>query len=69
MDLGVSPAFISRNYNYDHNLNNIEINFNKIIKEIENEYGWMYDFDGQEINYTVWGEIRECKFCNNSFNV
>lgn len=69
MDLGVAPAFISRNYNFPHNLNKIEFEFNRIIKEIESEYGWMYDFEGQEINYTVWTEVRECKFCNNPFNV
>lgn len=69
MDLGVSPLFISRNYNFSHKLNEISILFNQIIGEIKEEFSWIYDFDGDEINYTVWTEVRECKFCNNPFNL
>lgn len=69
IDLGVSPLFISKNYNTSHNLSEIEKLFNKIMNEIKQEYGWVYNFDGNEINYTVWSEVRDCKFCENSFNV
>lgn len=69
MDLGVAPTFIAMNYNNETLLSEIKINFKEIIKEIKEELGWIYNIDGEEINFTIWSEVRTCQFCGKPFNV
>ncbi|MFC1584567.1 DNA methyltransferase [Fibrobacterota bacterium] len=67
-DLSPSATFIAYNYNYQYHLDVFEIEVNKILKSIENDYGWMYETkhkDGEtgKINYTVWSDVFLCNEC------
>src|SRR5690625_4133904 len=68
-DLSPSATFISRNYNCrvrDHK--DFVEEANKIMAEIEEEIGWMYETDHNgkkgKINYTVWSDVFLCSNCS-----
>jgi DNA modification methylase len=68
-DLSPAACFITTNYNSPVNSETFETKANLILKEIEDEYGWMYDTlhsDGTtvgRINYTVWSDVFSCGDC------
>lgn len=68
-DLSPAATFIAYNYNMPVNLRKFELEAKRILKEVEDECGWMYEtqhLDGTikgKINYTVWSEVFACPEC------
>ena len=68
-DLCPAATFIAYNYNTLTNIETFEIEAQRILKEVEEECGWMYETlhsDGKtkgRINYTVWSEVFSCPEC------
>ena len=70
-DLSPVAAFIAANYNLPFDVKAFEREATRILKEVKQEIGWMYetqhpnsDLKGQ-INYTVWSQIFSCPNCSN----
>lgn len=68
-DLGPAASFIAANYNLPFDVKQFERAARRILKELEQEVGWMYETlhtDGRtkgKINYTVWSEVFACPEC------
>jgi DNA modification methylase/predicted RNA-binding Zn-ribbon protein involved in translation (DUF1610 family) len=68
-DLSPAATFIAYNYNTPVDVAAFENDANRILKEVEDECGWMYETlhtDGKtkgKINYTVWSEVFNCPHC------
>jgi DNA modification methylase len=70
-DLSPVASFISANYNLPFDIKAFEREAKRILKELKQEIGWMYETrhpnsttKGQ-INYTVWSEVFSCPNCSN----
>ena len=69
-DLSPAAAFIAYNYNVPVEVRAFEKEAKRILREVEDEYGWMYETihtDGRtkgKIDYTVWSEVFSCPVCN-----
>ena len=70
-DLSPAATFIAYNYNTPVDVKAFEREARRILKEVEDECGWMYETlhtDGQtkgKINYTVWSDVFVCPECSN----
>jgi len=67
-DLGIAATFITANYNLPFDVKVFEREAKRILKELEDECGWMYetlhgDAKGR-INYTVWSQVFSCPECS-----
>lgn len=67
-DLSPAATFIAYNYNTPVNVKAFEKEAKSILKEVEEECGWMYetkDSDSRigKINYTVWSDVFVCPEC------
>jgi DNA modification methylase len=68
-DLSPAATFIAYNYNTPVDVAGFEKEAKRILKEVEKEYGWMYETlhtDGKtkgKINYTVWSDVFVCPEC------
>jgi len=68
-DLSPAATFIGYNYNTPVDVNAFEREADRILKEVEDECGWMYETlhkDGKtkgKINYTVWSDVFICPDC------
>ena len=68
-DLSPAATFIAYNYNTPLEVREFEREAKRTLKEVEEEYGWMYETlhtDGKtngHINYTVWSEVFACPHC------
>jgi len=67
-DLSPAATFITYNYNAPVDVDAFEGEAKRILKEVEDELGWMYetcDKNGvkQRIDYTVWSEVYNCPEC------
>lgn len=68
-DLSPAATFIAYNYNTPVDVQAFEREAKRILKEVEEECGWMYETlhtDGKtkgKINYTVWSEVFSCPNC------
>lgn len=67
-DLSPAATFIAYNYNTPVDVKAFEKEAKRILKEVEEECGWMYETrlsDGQigKINYTVWSDVFICPEC------
>jgi hypothetical protein len=68
-DLSPAASFIAANYNLPFDVQAFEKAARGILKEVEDEIGWMYETlhtDGKtkgRINYTVWSEVFSCPDC------
>jgi DNA modification methylase/rubredoxin len=68
-DLSPAATFIAYNYNTPVNVDAFEREAKRILKEVDNECGWMYDTlhtDGKskgKINYTIWSDVFVCPEC------
>jgi predicted RNA-binding Zn-ribbon protein involved in translation (DUF1610 family) len=68
-DLSPAATFIAYNYNSPVDLTTFEREAKRILKELEDECGWMYEtfhIEGKtkgRINYTVWSEVFACPEC------
>ena len=67
-DLSPAATFIAYNYNTPVEVEAFEREARRILDEVEQECGWMYETrhtDGQtgKINYTVWSDVFICPDC------
>jgi len=68
-DLSPAATFIAYNYNTPVDMQAFEREAKRILKEVEDECGWMYETthtDGKtkgKINYTVWSDVFVCPDC------
>lgn len=68
-DLSPAATFIAANYNSPVDLEEFEREAKRILEEVEDECGWMYETlhtDGKtigKINYTVWSDVFICSNC------
>ena len=68
-DLSPAATFIAYNYNTPVDVVAFEREAKRILKEVEEECGWMYETlhtDGRtkgKINYTVWSDVFVCPDC------
>ncbi|NQV34259.1 MAG: DNA methylase [Phycisphaeraceae bacterium] len=68
-DLSPAATFIAYNYNTPVDVAAFEKEGKRILKEVEEECGWMYETlhtDGKtkgKINYTVWSDVFVCPEC------
>ncbi len=69
-DLSPAATFIAYNYNTPVDVPAFEKEAKRILKEVEDECGWMYETlhtDGKttgKINYTVWSDVFICPNCS-----
>ncbi|MFZ4524143.1 MAG: DNA methyltransferase [Chlorobium sp.] len=69
-DLSPAATFIAYNYNTPVDVAAFEKEAKRILKEVEDECGWMYETlhtDGKtkgKINYTVWSDVFICPNCS-----
>ena len=69
-DLSPAATFIAYNYNTPVDVVAFEKEAKRILKEVEDECGWMYETkhtDGKtkgKINYTVWSDVFVCPNCS-----
>jgi DNA methylase len=69
-DLSPAATFIAYNYNTPVDVKEFEKEAKRILKEVEEECGWMYETkhsDGKigKINYTVWSDVFVWPDCAN----
>jgi predicted RNA-binding Zn-ribbon protein involved in translation (DUF1610 family) len=68
-DLSPAATFIAYNYNTPVDATVFEREANRVLQEVEEELGWMYETlhtDGKtkgKINYTVWSDVFACPQC------
>ncbi len=68
-DLSPVATFISAGYNLPFDVDKFEKEARRILNEVEEELGWMYETlhtDGKtkgRIEYTVWSEVFNCPEC------
>jgi rubredoxin len=67
-DLSPAATFIAYNYNTPVDVAAFEREAKRILAEVEQECGWMYETrhsDGSigRINYTVWSDVFICPDC------
>lgn len=69
-DLSPAATFIAANYNYPFDVSAFEQEAKRILNELKQELGWMYEtshIDGiakGQINYTVWSDVFACPDCS-----
>ncbi len=69
-DLSPAATFIAANYNSPVDIVEFEREAKRILEEVEEECGWMYETlhnDGEtigRINYTVWSDVFICPNCS-----
>lgn len=72
-DLSPAATFIAHNYNSPVDITAFEQEASRILQEVEEECGWMYETlhtDGKTkgtINYTVWSDVFVCPECTGDF--
>jgi len=68
-DLSPAATFIAYNYNTPVDVSAFEREAKRVLKEVEDECGWMYETmhtDGKtkgKINFTVWSDVFVCPEC------
>ncbi|MEJ1381263.1 MAG: DNA methyltransferase [Candidatus Sedimenticola sp. (ex Thyasira tokunagai)] len=73
-DLSPAATFIGANYNLPFDVEAFAKAGKKLLKEVEQEIGWMYEtlhMDGKtkaRIEYTVWSQIYSCPECTGEVN-
>lgn len=73
-DLGPAASFIAAGYNLPFDVRRFEGEAQRVLKEVEDELGWMYaclHTDGRtkgRINFTVWSEVFSCPQCAGEVN-
>lgn len=69
----LSPIATQISYNYNTEVNKLQIrkDFNSILLELKQEFGYFFEtyFNNKkgEIINIVWSDVNHCKFCNSEF--
>jgi len=69
-DLSPAATFIASNYNMPVDMPAFDGEAKRILREVEEELGWMYETAHKRgnakgrINYTVWSEVLACPECS-----
>ncbi len=72
-DLSPAATFIAHNYNRSVDRHEFKRAANKIIKEVKDESGWMFETlhsDGKtvgEVKLTIWSDVLICPECTHEF--
>lgn len=68
-DLSPIASLIAASYNLKFNPHEFERKANAILKQVEEELGWMYETEVNgkkaKINYTIWSDVFVCPSCGN----
>lgn len=70
-DLSPAATFIAYNYNTPVDVSVFKKEANRILDEVEKEFGWMYETlhtDGKtkgRVNYIIWTDVFVCPECTN----
>ncbi|MDD3545024.1 MAG: DNA methyltransferase, partial [Kiritimatiellae bacterium] len=73
-DLSPVAGFISANYTSPVDIRSFEKEARRILHELEQEIGWMYQTNHKDgktkgrINFTVWSEVFTCPECGDEIN-
>ncbi|WP_447730765.1 DNA methyltransferase [Pseudoxanthomonas suwonensis] len=73
-DLSPAATFIAANYNLPFDVETFAKEGKKLLNEVEQELGWMYETlhkDGKtkgRIEYTVWSQVYSCPECAGEVN-
>jgi len=76
LDLSPAATFIAYNYNTPVDIEEFEREAKRILKEVKEECGWMYETNHKtglgyvtkgEINYTVWSDVFICPYCKQEY--
>lgn len=83
-DLSPYATFIASNYNKIHDFEQLNVEFNRVIDEVEQECSWLYktkisnkdnhlslfktDVLECDINYIIWSEMLICPICSSEYN-
>ena len=68
-DLSPGATFIASNYNMPVDVDAFDREAKKILKEVEDDYGWMFrtrhstGAADAEVNYIVWSDVFVCPEC------
>lgn len=66
-DLSPIATLIAANYTLPYNAKEFENKANRILEQVENELGWMYEteINGKKtrVNYTIWSDVFSCPSC------
>lgn len=69
-DLGPAATFIAANYNIPFDLSRFAAEAERMLREVEEELGWMYETIHNQansakgvVNYTVWSQVFGCSEC------
>jgi DNA modification methylase len=69
-DLSPAATFIAYNYNVPVDVDAYDRETSRILKEVEDEYGWMFrtkhsnGANDAEVNYIVWSDVFVCPECS-----
>ena len=69
-DLSPAATFIAYNYNTPVDVAAFEQEAKRILKEVEEECGWMYETlhrngtSKGKVNYTIWSDVFNCPTCS-----
>lgn len=71
-DIGQLPTFIGKTLSTTINFEKFENIFNKVISDVEQTWGWMYqtkdpNLEHGTIRYVVYSDVVQCKNCNQKF--
>ena len=82
IDLAPISTFISWNYNCLNGRNEFSAEFERVFKEVQSEYSWVYktkhtitqkqsqlikNDNYGDINYVVWSDVLSCPYCKHEF--
>lgn len=73
-DLSPAATFIAANYNVPFNVESFTKAGRRLLKDAEQEIGWMYETTAKDgktkarIEYTVWSEVFTCPDCAGEVN-
>lgn len=72
-DLSPIASLIAASYNLKFEVERFKAKASNILRQVENELGWMYEteVDGKKakINYVIWSDVFVCPSCGEEINL